>query len=169
MKLIDCSTEATPDTFCKVDDEDFDSLNKWKWKANTKKAKKAIVHRISHPPRKLRREGKRSKTIYIHREIMKAPKGLVVDHIDGDTLNNQKSNLRICTQGENGRNRKKQTGKSSSAFKGVSKKNKSFCASIRCGKKNYYIGTFRDEIDAARAYNIYAVILHKEFAKLNEV
>ena len=67
----------------------------------------------------IRREGR--KTIYMHREIMKAPKGMIVDHKNGNKLDNTPDNLRVGTRQENLRNAGKRIG-TTSRFKGVSRK-----------------------------------------------
>lgn len=72
-----------------VDDEDFEYLNQWKWTA----------HRIGNDWYATR--GEKKKIIYMHREILRTPKGMLTDHIDMDGLNNQKKNLRICTHQQN--------------------------------------------------------------------
>jgi len=111
------------------------------------------------------RHGKR---ISMHREIMVPLDGYVVDHIDGDGLNNQRSNLRICTVHENHRNQAKAPGLSS-RYKGVhhNKRTGKYHANIRPHRKGIYLGSFDSEIEAARAYDRKAVELYGEFAWLN--
>lgn len=104
--------------------------------------------------------------VYLHRLIMKAPKGMVVDHINGDRFDNRKCNLRICTQAENMRNRKPNAGVK---YKGVRLKYSRFEARIGVGKKQIFIGKFDTEIEAAMAYNEAAVKFHGEYARLNEI
>jgi len=107
--------------------------------------------------------------IYLHRLIMDFPKkGLEIDHKDGNRLNNQRSNLRICTRKQNQGNRV--SGKnSSSKFKGVSweKKKLKWRASMTCNKKTIYLGSFKVEEDAALAYNKMAKKYFGKFARLN--
>lgn len=104
----------------------------------------------------------------MHRLIMGAPKGKEVDHIDGNGLNNQKSNLRICDRFQNTQNcipRKNTTSK----YRGVSwgsRENK-WKAQISAFNKSHYIGCFSLETKAAEAYNKKAMELFGEFAKLN--
>jgi hypothetical protein len=107
----------------------------------------------------------RSRSLY--RIIMDAKDGEQVDHIDGNRLNNRRSNLRICTQFENSRNIKIVRGVSK--YKGVSWKNRisKWSVSIRINKKRYHLGDFVNEIEAARTYDVFARELHKEFAVLN--
>lgn len=108
------------------------------------------------------------KLIAMHREIMVPVDGYVVDHIDGDGLNNRRSNLRICTRQQNYCNRAKSPGRTS-IYKGVSyhKMSGKYIASIRsCGERRY-LGIYDSEVEAARAYDRAAVELHGEFAWLN--
>lgn len=108
-------------------------------------------------------------TVYMHRIVLGIHGELEVDHIDGDTLNNRRVNLRVATVSQNRMNRKKFEGNYSSPYKGVSFKRGRWRAQITVDKKVMHIGTFDSEIDAARAYNDKAIQLHGEFAKLNEL
>ena len=106
----------------------------------------------------------------MHRQIMKAPKGMVVDHIDGNGLNNRRSNLRICTPRQNQWNRcPLKTRKQTSPFKGVqypTGKSRPY-ARIQYNGKTIHIGVFDSEVEAAQAYDRKAVELFGEFAYLN--
>ena len=108
------------------------------------------------------------KTIFMHREIMQPPKGMVVDHVDGNKANNCRFNLRNCTPQQNRRNVGKHK-KASSSFKGVwfVKRLRKWCAAVHVARKNIYLGYFADEIEAARAYDRTAVQHYGEFARLN--
>ena len=106
----------------------------------------------------------------MHRVIMDCPKGLVVDHIDGNTLNNRRSNLRICTFGENLRNQRPRTNRiRKSAYKGVCwlETRQRWIANCGLDGKQYRSGHFRTEIEAAHAYDELAKRHHGEFASLN--
>lgn len=81
-----------------VDDKDYEFLNQWKWSAKTNGREIFYAYRKEN-------SRKTGKTIYMHRIIVNAPKGMDVDHINGDGLNNQRKNLRICTRSQNQRNR----------------------------------------------------------------
>lgn len=107
----------------------------------------------------------------MHRFIMNAPKGVVVDHIDGDGLNNRKVNLRFATRSQNGQNRAKKDNKRSSKYKGVSwaKPIERWVAVIRANGKLNYLGSFIDEDAAAVAYNHAALEHFGQFALLNEI
>lgn len=109
------------------------------------------------------------KSLRLHRLICDAKPGQVVDHINGNQLDNRKSNLRICTQAENVcNNRRLRKGKSSHLFKGVHlSRSGRWVAQIQKNGKIYHLGTFDSEFDAARAYDKKAKELHGEFASLN--
>jgi hypothetical protein len=105
------------------------------------------------------------RTIYIHRFIMNCPKGMCVDHINGNTMDNRLCNLRICSHGQNMCNRRKRTG--TSKYIGVVNKRGKWNAQITHNKKTIFIGIFENEIDAAKEYNKCAINFHGEFARLN--
>lgn len=148
----------TQGKFAIVDDEDYEYLMQWKW-----------TYDSGYARRQQTIDGKRQK-IRMHNQIMNPEDGLVVDHIDGDGINNTKSNLRKCSRQENAKNRTKQKDTSSS-YKGVSwcSRYEKWIVSIKNNKKTTRIGYFTNEIAGANAYNYYAKLYHGEFAKLNEV
>jgi len=110
----------------------------------------------------------KGKTVLMHRLIMNTPKGKVVDHVDGNRLNNCRANMRNCTPGENRCNQAKHIG-SVSRYKGVFylERTGRYYAKIRQRGKEYWLGCFDDEVEAARAYDRKAVELFGEFARLN--
>lgn len=141
-----------------VDDDDYDELSRFKWWTD------AYGYALTSIG------GRRDKkNVRMHRMIVQAKKGEVVDHIDGDPLNNQRNNLRIGTQKENIRNSKPR--KSRSGYKGVSwyKQTSSWVARVVCDGKYYHVGYYKNPEDAARAYNKKATELFGEFARLNIV
>ncbi len=104
--------------------------------------------------------------IALHRLLMQ-PGELVVDHIDGNPLNNRRSNLRVCTQAENARNKICKP-KGSSRFKGVHlTPSGSWRAQVRIGDKRVNLGNYTTEKAAARAYDKGAIEAHGEFAMTN--
>jgi hypothetical protein len=94
---------------------------------------------------------------------------MCVDHINNNSLDNRKANLRLATPAQNARNRRKMATKTSSKYKGVSYHSgqKKWCAAIRVDGQYKYFGLFKNEIDAAKAYDKAARKHHKEFAVLN--
>ena len=109
----------------------------------------------------------RSIRISMHRYIMAVhnPK-VFVDHKNGNGLDNTKENLRLCSNAENMRNRRS-WGKSKYLGVCYHSKNNNWCAKIRSNGKRTWLGSFKNEVDAAKAYNNAAVQMHGDFAKLN--
>lgn len=145
-----------------VDEEDYENLARYTWCAlEIRGGKKFYAVRNSSL-----RSGPR-KTLLMHREILQASSPLQVDHVDGNGLNNQRSNLRLATSAENAHNQASRGGTSS--FKGVTRHKKagSWQAQIKVSGKHQYLGLFKSEIDAARAYDRAAIELHGKFARLN--
>ena len=112
--------------------------------------------------------------IYMSREIMNAPVRLEVDHIDGNRLNNQRSNLRVCAHAQNSQNRKKTKEKTKSKYKGVSlflrtRKWRAYIAfrDVFGQQIRLHLGSFSLEEDAAKAYDKAARYYFGEFAALN--
>lgn len=104
------------------------------------------------------------KDIGLHRILMKPPAGMMVDHIDGNPLNNCRSNLRVCTHTENTRNQKKRRNLKY-GFKGVFKSRKRFGAMIHVEGKPIYLGQYKTVEEAHSAYCAAAVKYHGEFAR----
>lgn len=128
----------------------------------------AKITSILHPEGGLDKQGrKRTTTLFLHRTILNPSKEKVIDHIDHNGLNNRRSNLRICTQTQNVANQRK--GKGSSNFKGVywNKREQKWRAGIGYKGKDFHLGYFKDELEAAKAYDKAAKDLWGEFAKLN--
>jgi hypothetical protein len=108
------------------------------------------------------------KCFFMHREIMQAPPGKVVDHINGNRLDNRRCNLRLCTRPENIRNAAKRSG-CLSQYKGVSfdRRLHSWFATIWFKNRSIGLGHYHDEAQAARAYDRAALELFGEYAWLN--
>lgn len=140
-----------------VDDEDFENLNRFHWH----------VSKFGDVASWL---GNHNKRVLMHRYIMNPPEGIEVDHIDGNRLNNQKSNLRFATSSQNKMNRGARND-NKSGFKGVSwhKQRQKWTARIMAGNRYLYLGLFSEIKDAAIAYNVAAKKYHKDFAFINPV
>lgn len=110
------------------------------------------------------------KVLFIHRLVVNCPEGLRVDHINGDTLDNRKCNLRICDANQNIRNRKKPK-HNTSGFKGVVKiKNyNKWSSQISYKGEHKYLGYYNSKEQAAMVYDIWALFYHGEFARTNRM
>lgn len=105
----------------------------------------------------------------MHAFILKAEPGQLIDHINGDTLDNRKANLRIVTAAQNAQNRLMSlTPGKSSRFKGVYWDGSKWLVNIGANGTSIRVGRFDDEIEAALAYDEAAKIHHGEFARTNE-
>ncbi len=139
--------------FIKVDSDDFEMLAKYRW------------HITANGYASVSRKSGR---VWMHRLIMNTPKGLFVDHINGDKLDNRKCNLRNATRSQNGMNKPKMAN-NKSGYKGVTfnKRLQKWVAQIKLEDKKMHIGTFFCKIEAAKAFDMKAIALHGEYAKLN--
>lgn len=111
--------------------------------------------------------------VYLHRLVMDAPKGVLVDHRDGNTFDCRKHNLRLATHGQNAHNRMPNGSMGgrpcASQYKGVSleRKGKKWRAQIGYLSVIHRIGVFKTEIEAAEAYDDFSYKLHGEFGYRN--
>lgn len=110
------------------------------------------------------------KYVLLHRFLLNPDKTKVIDHINHNTLDNRLCNLRICTYSENNRNTTSRTN-TSSKYLGVhlNKKSNMFSAKLRYNGTRLWLGSFKTEIEAAKAYNEAAIKYHGEFANLNKI
>ena len=149
-----------------IDAADLPLVERYTWRLMTHRNpipnKKAFNYARTSP----KTNGKRVQ-ILMHRLIAGARPGFVVDHINGDGLDNRRRNLRVCTNQQNMENQRPIVG--TSAYKGVSleKSTGRWRAGIRRDKKKVILGSFKTEIEAARAYDAEAIRLRGEFALVN--
>ena len=152
-----------------LDFEDYLNLIKDGWKFSPAKQLGGYIS-----PRAFKWDNKTKKTNFslISRLILKPKNNQVVDHINRDTLNNSKSNLRLANKITNGQNMVSKTG--ACKYKGVSLSRKkkphhrqTYRATIVHNKKQIYIGRFKTEVEAAKAYDKKAIELFGEFANTN--
>lgn len=109
--------------------------------------------------------GKKEK---MHQFVFGAKKGMDIDHINGDRLDNRKSNLRFATRSQNCANSSERK-TNSSGFKGVCLVREKWAAQVCCSYKNHHLGYFDSKVEAAKAYNSAAKILFGRFAYRNPV
>lgn len=112
----------------------------------------------------------KDRLVYLHCLIKPHPEGKVTDHINGNKLDCRGENLRVCTRHQNNFNKFKRIGRTSK-YKGVYWQDliSKWRARIQFNYKMYHIGVFKNEIEAAKAYNLKAQELFGEFANLNLV
>ncbi len=152
----------TKGLFAIVDDEDYEYLNLFQWRA--------LKHRTGKHYAIAKIDGKH---ILMHRMIMKVSNRLdIVDHRDGFSLNNARSNLRVCTNSQNMMNRGpvKHRGNEYKGVVKIERKMKTcWKAQIGLNGRTRCIGFYNTPKDAAIAYNQKAIELHGEFAFLNAI
>ncbi|MFH1369793.1 MAG: HNH endonuclease [Planctomycetota bacterium] len=148
--------------FTIVEPPDYYAYGKFKWVLSGTGYNLYAVREVKIGPKKTKR-------VYMHREIMKFPKRKLVDHRNNDGLDNRRANLRLATYSQNAINRPKTKSKTSSKYRGVCfcQGRRNWSAIIRVNGKQMWLGRFKNEIDAAKAYDRMAVKHHGEFAKLN--
>lgn len=147
--------------FALVDDEDFEWLNQFKWFAHYELRPNAFYANRNVP------KEHKGEPVRMARLIMNTPKGMVCDHINGDTLDNRKSNLRNCSVAQNNMNRNG-VGGTYSGYKGVFPAGTSgWFSRIGYQGKKIYLGFFLDPTEAAKFYDKKAIELHGEYARLN--
>jgi len=145
-----------------ISDEDYATVMSHRWRLDSYGYAVTTVYDASH---------KRLPNLKMHRLVLNAKVGEIVDHIDGNTLNNQRVNLRICTQSDNLANSRKKDKRTSSKYKGVYWDNQmnKWRVRVTYKGKTTHVGLFDNETEAARAYNAKATEVFKEYAALNKV
>ena len=145
----------TKDQYATIDAADYERAASFSWHTSISGNRTYAYSRIN------------GRNVSLHRFLTNAPKGMVVDHIDHDGLNDRQSNLRVCTQRQNLYNSRPKG--RSSRFKGVcwDKHRERWVVHICYNGRNRFVGQFTDEIEAARAYDRMAVELFGEYAYLN--
>jgi hypothetical protein len=161
--------KLTQGRYATVDDTDFEWVNKWRWSY----AKNGYA--VRHEQKSEYGENPR-RMIKMHRLIMKVPKDIYLDHINGNRLDNRRSNLRIATNSQNQANALVNS-KNTSGYKGVCLYNldkpfnvqKPWGARITVMGKKIFKGMFATKEEAAKAYNELAKKYHGEYARLNMI
>lgn len=142
-----------------IDECDVSDVQEYKWFANnvassTRRLTKSYIYPSS-------RLGLPRNYVYLHRFIMDAPKGMTVDHINGNTMDNRRANLRVCTYRENSCNR--ETHRSGKLVGTYRTKHGKYAAQIKIDGALKYIGIYPTEYEAHQAYlEAYKDIIAKE-------
>lgn len=142
----------TQDQHSLIDLEDVPEIGKYNWgalKGHSKYKTEYYARRNQHIKYKDKKQI--TKTVYMHRVILNPKKDLQVDHVNGNSLDNRKSNLRLVNNRQNAQNRHHSR---TSKYPGVSwyKSNKKWASNIEINGKTKHLGYFDNEIDAANAY-----------------
>ena len=147
-----------------VDPSRFHELSKYTWFA-----KKDSCSATTYKAVRLNPNGSYNCLIYMHREVLNAQKGQIVDHKDGNGLHNRVDNLRFANPSQNACNRPKLRSKTSSRYMGVSFRKDCglWITYISFNGKRLWLGRFNCETEAAKAYDAAAKKYHGEFACLN--
>lgn len=148
-----------------IDHQDYDRVSQHPWCVQQYKDK------TGHGRSKVYAKCTINRTqVTLHRFILNATKGTIIDHINGDPLDNRRSNLRITDRKGNAANRPKdRVKKATSKYKGVSKSKEKWIAKIQINGQGLYLGWFMEETDAALAYNKAALKYFGEHAWLNQL
>ena len=143
-----------------VDDEDYEKAKNFLWQIHFQEQKPCRI------VRSLKNCRHQSLTAFIFND-----EGALIDHKDRNIFNNQKTNLRYADNTDNVCNREKFKGSYSSKYKGVhwSDFHKKWRGVLWYKKKQYHLGYFETDKEAAIAYNNKAIEIHKEFACLNVI
>jgi HNH endonuclease len=158
MKKIPINGKHATRPFVMIDDDDYESMSGYCWHAHkVGRSVYARCHNTESTPRRL----------YMHRLLLKAPVGVMVDHVNGDGLDNRRDNIRLCDKSQNNANQQKTRG--SSLYKGAywCPRHSRWRAFIKADGKAQCLGYFKREEDAALAYNFAAMEKFGDFARLN--
>jgi len=158
MKLI----ELNKGMHAKVDDDDFDRISSVKWSVSK--------HGNCYYANRGFMENGKLRSVQMHQEILNFPDGVDIDHINGDALDNQKCNLRICSHQQNTFNRRPNKS-TDTGYKDIHfvQKTHQFTVCITKDSKKKHIGNFKTLSEAVVAYNDAADTLHGEFAFKQEM
>lgn len=149
-----------------VDDCDYEFLSQWKWQVRRARNGKLYAQR-GRTKAEMEAEGM-PHTVEMHRVIMNTPDGMLTDHINGDGLDNRRSNLRLCTTSENTCNSGRRFD-NKSGFKGVfwHKRLRKWAVVVTAHGKSIWVGSYKNPEEAAHAYDRAALENQGRFARTN--
>ena len=149
--------KLTQGKYAIIDDSSFGLVSQYKWHFHITNGK------MGYPRTMIA-----GKKIRLHTLLMKNPKGTYADHVNGNTLDNRRENLRICTPSESNANLSKRVG-CSSKYKGISfdKERDKWQVRVYFKKKKVFFKRVNTEIEAARLYDLIARKIFGKFAKTN--
>jgi hypothetical protein len=144
-----------------VDVTDYPLICEYRWHATFRGSR---CYAVAHIPG----SGHDGQKVLLHRLIMDAQPGEIIDHISGDCCDNRRSNLRRATGTQNNANVRKHLGVTS-RYKGVSQEQRChrWVAKIHNRGQAFHLGTYHTEDDAARGYDLAAISLWREYALTN--
>ena len=135
-----------------VDDGDFEAVSKFKWYCQKANSNRYYAKRSTD-------------NLYLHRFILNPPTHQEIDHINGDSLDCRRSNMRICSHAENMFN-KRIYKNNTSGFKGVCPEKGLWCVQLKKGGQRVFRKYFKDLLDASQAYQRVAFFYHGRFARI---
>lgn len=138
-----------------IDDQDWDTVKCIKWNVHIMKKGYKYVYTFQ-------KVNEKRKMVYLHRLLMNCGESLFVDHINGDTLDNRRSNLRLSTNKQNQWNQKRVRGLVQ--YKGVTFENGGYRSRIRINGKKKSLGRFKTAIEASNAYNKASLELYGSYS-----
>lgn len=160
-QMVPIRIPLTKDCFALIDESDFSIVGPFKWHVTSRqnRAQQYATRTIGRRDTEVR--------IYMHNAILNPSDGLLVDHINGNGLDNRRCNLRLCTRSQNCANSRNRP--SLSGYRGVtfSKSTNKWVAQINKDNRKYCLGYFEDKVRAAITYDEAAVRFFGPFAKLN--
>ena len=144
-----------------IDEDDAHILSRYSWRAPTNRNKTYVRCDT-------RKQGKKV-YLLLHREILGLKVGdkLQADHINGNSLDNRRENLRVVTPRQNNLNSKKKYSKHGNRFRGISTRKYGFPSQIRVNGKLQHLGTYKTDVEAAYAYDMASLEHHGEFGRRN--